>query len=67
MQIYCANSTKPGHASGKAVKKKHILYEEIKGNYEFVAFAVETLGPWAAETDALIKIIGKKTKSNLRR
>jgi len=40
-QSYFTNShTKPGNASEKAAKKKHKLYEEIKRNYEFVAFAV---------------------------
>lgn len=54
---YCRN-TNPGNASKKDVMKKHILYEEIKQNYEFVALAVETLGPWVDETKTLIKNIG---------
>lgn len=50
----------PGQASENAAKKKHRLYEEIKRNYHFVAFAVETIGPWAAETIKLIETIGRK-------
>jgi len=50
----------PGQASEIAAKKKHDLYEEIKRNYHFVAFAVETIGPWAKETIKLIQTIGRK-------
>lgn len=58
---YFKNSnTKAGYASEVAVTKKHKLYEEIKRNYIFVAFAVETIGPWAKETQESIKILGKK-------
>ena len=41
-------------------EKKHELYEEIKQNYHFVAFAVETIGLWASETRKLIQIIGRR-------
>lgn len=51
---------KPGNASRTAIKKKHHLYEEIEQNYTFVAFAVETIGPWAKESEDFINVIGKK-------
>lgn len=50
----------PGNAAQIATRKKHHLYEEIERNYFFVAFAVETIGPWAKESENLINIIGKK-------
>lgn len=36
------------------------MYEEIERNHFFVAFAVETLGPWAKESEDFVNVIGKK-------
>ncbi|KAL1448203.1 hypothetical protein WDU94_012273 [Cyamophila willieti] len=55
------NSTcTPGFASEQAAKKKHWRYVEVKTSHHFLAFAVETLGPWAEESIDFIKKIGKK-------
>lgn len=59
-KIYLRVKNKPGQASENATQKKHHLYEEIKRNYHFVAFAVESIVPWAEETRKLIQIVGKK-------
>lgn len=49
---------KPGMASEKAAIRKHRKYSAIKANYHFVAFAVESLGPWSKEAVDLLKKIG---------
>lgn len=51
-------SKRPGMASEKAVVRKHRKYSRIKQNYHFVAFAVESLGPWSKEAVDLINKIG---------
>lgn len=48
----------PGMASERAVIRKHSKYTDIKRNYHFVAFAVETFGPWSKEAINLLDRIG---------
>ncbi|XP_037027909.1 uncharacterized protein LOC119068426 isoform X3 [Bradysia coprophila] len=48
----------PGMASVKAANRKHAKYSKLKRNYHFVAFAVESLGPWAKESVDLLNKIG---------
>lgn len=48
----------PGMASEKAVIRKHSKYMKIKQNYNFVAVAVESLGPWSKEALNLLNKIG---------
>jgi len=55
------SSQKSGSAAEFAHNKKHGLYTYIKSqNYNFVAFAVETFGPWSAETLKFVDKIGRK-------
>jgi len=50
-----------GSAAEFAQNKKHSNYTYIKSqNYFFVAFAVETFGPWSSDSIKLIDKIGKK-------
>lgn len=50
-----------GSAAEFAQRRKHSLYTYIKSqNYIFVAFAVETFGPWSSDSLKLIKTIGTK-------
>ena len=50
-----------GSAAEFAQNRKHGLYSYIKSqNYKFVAFAVETFGPWSSDSIKLINQIGKK-------
>lgn len=51
-------SKRPGMASEKAVLRKHRKYSKIKQNHHFVAFAVESLGPWSNEAVNLVHKIG---------
>lgn len=51
-------SKQPGMASEKAVVRKHSKYTKLKVNYNFVAFAVESLGPWSKEAVELLNKIG---------
>ena len=55
-------SKQPGMASEKAAARKHTKYSKIKSSYHFVAFAVETLGPWADETIKFINKVGANLK-----
>lgn len=48
----------PGMASEKAAVRKHKKYSKIKQNHHFVAFAVESIGPWSKEAIVLINKIG---------
>ncbi len=56
-------SKKPGMASEKAAARKHSKYTKIKANYHFIAFAVESLGPWSKDAIDFINKVG----SNLKR
>jgi hypothetical protein len=51
-------SKQPGMASEKAAARKHSKYSKIKSSYHFVAFAVESLGPWSKEAVDLLNKIG---------
>lgn len=51
-------SKQPGMASEKAVVRKHAKYSKVKQNHHFVAFAVESFGPWSKEAVSLINKIG---------
>uniref|UniRef100_A0A8D8M5W5 Uncharacterized protein n=2 Tax=Cacopsylla melanoneura TaxID=428564 RepID=A0A8D8M5W5_9HEMI len=48
----------PGFSSENAARKKHLKYIRIKDNYCFLAFSVETLGPWASESISFLKKVG---------
>lgn len=50
----------PGMASERAANRKHSKYSKLKQNHHFVAFAVETFGPWSKEAVELIDKIGAK-------
>lgn len=55
------SASKSGSAAEFAQQRKHSLYTYIKSqNYVFIAFAVETFGPWSSESKKLIDKIGKK-------
>ncbi len=55
------SSKKSGSAAEFAQNRKHGLYSYVKSqNYKFVAFAVETFGPWLEDSLNLINTIGKK-------
>lgn len=51
-------SKKPGMASVKAAVRKHTKYSKLKQSYHFVAFAVESMGPWSKEAVDLLNKIG---------
>lgn len=48
----------PGMASAKAAMRKHSKYSRIEQSYHFVAFAVESFGPWSKESVDLLNKIG---------
>ncbi|KAF2878652.1 hypothetical protein ILUMI_27520 [Ignelater luminosus] len=53
------SAVESGYAAETAAKRKHSKYKVIKeSNYFFVAFAVETFGPWSKEAQDLVHTIG---------
>lgn len=48
-----------GFASNNAVKRKHQHHSNIKQNFHFAAFSVETLIPWAEEDRMIINKLGR--------
>ncbi|KAL1446882.1 hypothetical protein WDU94_010923, partial [Cyamophila willieti] len=55
---YLDCSLAPGYPGESAAKKKHLKYATIAQNHHFLAFAVETLGPWPDETINFIDRLG---------
>ena len=55
-----ATSKSASSAAISAVNTKRAKYRELMDNYNFIVFAVETLGPWCPEAKALVQEIGKK-------
>jgi len=60
-----SNSINAGRAAELAARNKHELYSEIERNHIFVAFAVETMGPWCAEALSLANKIGTNLVANV--
>ena len=53
----CTNQA--GNGAENAAKRKEIKYESlIRQNYEFIPFAVETMGPWCTEAIKFINKLG---------
>jgi hypothetical protein len=52
-------SRKSGSAALSAEKLKHGKYCTIKENHNFVAFSLETFGPWSPDAKELFKDISK--------
>ena len=55
-----AGTKRPGMASAKAAALKHRKYSKLEHSYHFVAFAVETFGPWSSESVVLLNKIGSE-------
>jgi hypothetical protein len=57
-------SNTPGAAAELMTNKKKNLYSDIVVGHHFLAFAVETLGSFSADTKAFIDKIGKRLNKN---
>ncbi|KAJ4426083.1 hypothetical protein ANN_26892 [Periplaneta americana] len=56
-----------GSAAESAYHAKRRKYEHLTSNYIFVAFAVETFGPWCRDAKDLLTQIGTRLLSRTRR
>ncbi|XP_037027893.1 uncharacterized protein LOC119068426 isoform X2 [Bradysia coprophila] len=54
----CADSLAASNMAGRTKTPGMAKYSKLKRNYHFVAFAVESLGPWAKESVDLLNKIG---------
>ena len=55
-----ATATTAGAAAEGALRKKHEKYLHLAEDFTVVAVAMETLGPWASESLAFIKDLGRR-------
>ena len=55
-----ATATTAGAAAEGALRKKHEKYLYLAEDFTVVAVAMETLGPWASESLAFIKDLGRR-------
>ncbi|KAI5639757.1 hypothetical protein NE865_07834 [Phthorimaea operculella] len=51
-----------GSAAETAAGQKHLKYAELKRQYLFVPFAVETGGPWGKEAKIFIRELGRRLR-----
>ncbi|PSN43096.1 hypothetical protein C0J52_23607, partial [Blattella germanica] len=53
-------SLRAGAAAHSAALNKRRKYQHLLDNYNFVAFAVETFGPWCQEAKDLVSALGRR-------
>lgn len=51
-----------GVAELAAIKKRNKYKEIVEKGYQFLPFAVETLGPWCQEASKFMQVLGKRLK-----
>ncbi len=61
--IVTTKVTAGGAAEMQAKKKRKKYQAIIDSNYEFVAFAVETMGPWSVEAMNFVNKLGDRMKT----
>lgn len=55
-----------GAGAEAAARRKRLKYASLEPIYEFVPFAVETLGPWGSEAKQLVQNLGRRLRARGR-